>query len=80
MIERGYALTLQFVNETNSTIYIEEGSDVNGVSNKTQISPYNIVTITINNIDEVIHWVPTSYVKYTDPNTNQEVKVYLKDI
>ena len=80
VIERGYALTLQFVNETNSTIYIEEGSDVNGVSNKTQISPYDTITITINNIDEVIHWMPTSYVKYTDPNTNQEVKVYLKDI
>lgn len=79
-MERGYALSLEFVNGTGSTIYVEEGSDAHGVSKETKIPPYNSATIVINNIGEVLYYTPSAYLKYIDPNTNQEVKIYLKDI
>lgn len=41
---------------------------------------YQTYTYKIGSASEVINWVPDAHIKYIDPKTNQEVKIYLKDI
>lgn len=72
----GGDLYITFENYSNKDVEITSSLK----SNPFTVLSYQTYTYKTGNIGETIHWAPDAHIKYTDPKTNQEVKIYLKDI
>ena len=75
-LEDGGDLYITFENYSDKDVEVTYSNR----SDPFSVLSYQTYTYKIGNISEVIRWVPDAHIKYTDPKTNQEVKIYLKDI
>ena len=77
----GRNLIVAVNNETNRKIQIYYAG--NGTTNTDPLATIDAESqgnFTINNVDEVINWVPDASIQYTDPVREEKVVIYLKDV